>query len=325
MSIDIEQDPKWYDGLNVAKTCARYRVSIWKCPQFLFVIMGFLIAVAIMVTYQIARTTKEPEIAALIVLATTGVLFSIGSVIVNSFERIALSSLSKSEFISIISHQLRSPLSAIKWQINMLLGDHAGTAMLPAETVEYVEGIAEQNERMIRSVNDLLEVNRIEDNDLVLKPMEFSIPALTEKIVQGYGKFASLNNVHVSILVQQDIPVVYADEERIKRVLEHLVDNAIRYSLSGGEIAISIENSPKGIGSPRRGRDEWGIWKITDQGAGIPPKDQRRVFEKFFRSDNVMRYKTLGSGVGLFIARAIVKMSGGDIGFSSKANQGSML
>ena len=301
----------------MAKTCARYRVSLWRCPQFLFVVMGILILLSIMVTYQIARTAREPEVAALIVLVITGVLFSIGSVIVNSFERVALSSLSKSEFISIISHQLRSPLAAIKWQINMLLADRAGTQLMPAAAEEYVSGIAEQNERMIRSVNDLLEVNRIEDNDLVLKPAEFSLPLLTEKIVLEYAAFAALGKAHISTLVQQNVPDVFADEERIKRALEHLVDNAIRYSLSGGEIAISIENSPQGKG-------DWVLWKITDQGAGIPPKDQKRVFEKFFRSDNVMRYKTMGSGVGLFIARAIIKMSGGDIGFSSRANQGSM-
>ena len=286
--------------------------------------MGIAVLCAIAVTYQVARTTEEPEIAALIVLVITGVLFSTGSIIVNSFERVALSSLSKSEFISIISHQLRSPLSAIKWQINMLLGDHAGANTLSVDTAEYIEGIAEQNERMIRSVNDLLDVNRIEDNDLVLKPAEFSLTALTEKIVHGYGKFALLNNVHISTLVQQDVSVVYADEERIKRALEHLMDNAIRYSLSGGEITISIEKSPRERGLHRRGRGEWVIWKILDQGAGIPEKDQKRVFEKFFRSDNIMRYKTVGSGVGLFIARAIVKMSGGDIGFSSTANQGSI-
>ncbi len=303
MESESEKKLHWYDSLSLGGGCSKYRIPVWQCPQFLFLVMGAFIIAAILVTYQIARSYEEPEIAALIVLSLSTVLFVIGNIIVNSFERVAVSSLSKSQFISIISHQLRSPLSAIKWQLDALSQDNFR---------DYAGGIYEQNEKMIRSVNDLLEVNRIEDNDIILKPAEFSLAELTKKAVQRFDKLVIRQNVKISLFIQPDLPGVYADEERIMGVLDHLIDNSIRYSLNGGEIAISLEKKDKSI-----------LWKITDQGAGIPKESQKKVFEKFFRSGNTTRYQTVGSGVGLFIAKSIVKLSGGEIGFSSILNKGS--
>lgn len=308
----MEETENWYDQFNLKKICFKYKVSMWQCPQFLFLIMGFIIIVAILVTYELAKTYQESEIAALLVLAVSAVLFAIGQIIINSFERIAMSSLAKSEFVSIISHQLRSPMSVIKWNLNSLLGE-SSTEQLSAEKFSgFLKEVHKQNERMIKSVNDLLEVNRIEDKDIILNPESFSISSLTEQIISEYKTEVLTTSPTISFLAQPDSVFVYADKIRIKRVLEHLLDNAVKYSLNGGEIKISIEVQGKNI-----------VWKIVDQGAGIPQKDQKRVFGKFFRSKNVKRYQTSGSGVGLFIARSIVKISGGKMGFSSLENKGS--
>lgn len=304
MERELDKEQHWYDSIDLDKICSKYRISIWQCPQFLFLVMGAFIITSILVTYQVTRSYQDPEIAALIVLILSAVLFAIGNIIVNSFERVALSLLSKSEFISIMSHQLRSPLSAIKWQLNVLSTDNFS---------DYIKGIYEQNERMIHSVNDLLEVNRIDDNDIVLKPVEFSLAELTEKVVNNFQKLSEKNNAKISLLIEPDLPLAYADEERIMDVLEHLIDNAIRYSLGGGEITIGLKRNDKGV-----------LWRIVDQGSGIPKEDQKKVFEKFFRSDNITRYQTIGSGVGLFIAKSIIKLSGGEMGFSSTLNKGSI-
>lgn len=309
--MDTETD-RWYNSFNLKKICARYRVSIWQCPQFLFLVMGFAIIFAILITYEMAKTYQEPEIAALMVLAVSAALFSIGQVIINSFERIAASSLAKSEFISIMSHQLRSPMSAIKWQLNMFFSENLKTIPPPEKITGFLEGVYEQNERMIKSVNNLLEVNRIEDDDIILNPEFFSLQSLTITVLEEHKKEAAMSNVRIFSFFQSDIPLVYADESRIKRVLEHLLDNAVKYSLSGGEINISIERKGNNV-----------MWKITDHGAGIPQKDQKRVFEKFFRSKNIARYKISGSGIGLFIAKSLVRLSGGIMGFLSMENKGS--
>lgn len=308
----MEDEGGWKDSLNIVKACSRYRVGIFQCPQFLFLLMGILMIIAIAVTYEIAKFYGEPEIAALIVLAVSAIIFSVGRVIINSFERVAVSSLAKSEFISIISHQLRSPLSVIKWQINMLTMDNK-SEMVPKKIKEFLDIIYEQNERMIKSVNELLEVNRIEDGDIVLTPEIFSLVALTEKVVDEYRKLANINNMNIVLRAEPFLPQAYADRGRIKIVIEHLLDNSIKYSLNGGKISINIESSGADI-----------VWKITDEGVGIPPEDRKRVFEKFFRSKNVARYKISGSGIGLFVAKSIVKLSGGRINFSSFENKGSM-
>jgi len=294
---------KWTRSLNLKKVCWEYRVGLWQCPQFLFLIMGIIIILAILVTYIVASRYQEPEFAAITVLALTAILFTIGNLIVRAFETVALAARSKSEFISIMSHQLRSPLSAIKWQLDLLL---TGNQQNPLET------IYAQNERMIQSVNDLLEVNRIEDNDLILRPAPSLIKEMTQQVANEYKNFAAASNVGIEIEAEENIPKMLVDGERIKHVIGHLIDNAVRYSVGGGNVVINISAKGNKL-----------IWKITDHGAGIPADDQKRVFDKFFRSNQALRYQTEGAGVGLFIAKAIIIKSGGDIGFSSLPNKGS--
>lgn len=308
----MENEANWYDSLNIKKNCSKYKVSIFQCPQFLFLLMGILIIVAIAGTYEMAKSYGEPEVAALIVLAVSAVIFIIGEVVINSFERVAVSSLAKSDFISIISHQLRSPLSVIKWQINMLTGEKTNGIEVQDDMKVFLETIYSQNEIMIKSVSDLLDVNRIEDGNMILTPENFSLVALTQKVIDEYRESAIINNINVFLNEGAGLLEARADPIRIKRVIEHLLDNAIRYSLNGGKISVNIEMSGANI-----------IWKITDEGAGIPHDDRKRIFEKFFRSKNVTRYKTSGSGLGLFIAKSIVKLSGGRMEFLSLENKGS--
>ncbi len=301
------------DQFNLKKRCSEYRVGLWQCPQFLFMVMGVVIIVAIEATYAIAQQFADPEIAALVVLALAAFLFIMGHLVVGAFEQVAHSARSKSEFIGIMSHQLRTPLSAVKWQLDMLLSEkmHSNFS-LSGETTKYLEGIGDQNEHMIQMVNDLLDVNRIEDRDVVLRPSSFSLFTLSTQVVRHYEHFASANNVHIVVHDGVQLPNVWGDEERIKSVIQRFVDNAIKYSPQGGEVSINIKQNGSMV-----------EWRITDQGVGIDPSDRVRLFEKFFRSTSSVRYQTKGSGVGLFIAKAMVILSGGAIGFQPHDHQGS--
>ena len=299
------------ESLNIKKHCAQYKVGLWGCPQFLFVLMGVVICSTIFAIYIIGqRFYDEPEIVALTALFVTAILFIIGHVIVSSFEQVTRASRAKSEFISIMSHELRSPLSVIKWQIDVLLSSKPSPLAVSAETARYLKTIDEQNERMIQIVNDLLEVNRIEDADLVLHPLLFSLEELTRRVVSENQQYASLNNLQISIDIHDKDTVVFADNDRIKRVMDHLIDNAIRYSSNSEKIEIVIEQ-----------RGQMICWKITNNGVGIMPEERDRIFEKFFRSPSMARYQTEGAGVGLFIAKSIITMSGGSIWFKSFANE----
>ena len=302
------------DSLNVKKQCAQYRVGLWQCPQFLFLVMGVVIIVAIVVTNVVTRRYTAPEISALIVLALSGFLFVVGHLIVAAFERVARSARSKSEFISIMSHHLRSPLSAIKWQLDILLSqDFLGDQESSRNARRYLRVVADNNERMIRAVNDLLDVNRIEDEDVVMRPSVFSLVDLSRRAVVKFSQLYP--SCSFSLRVDSDDVTrmqVYADEERIRRVAQHLMDNAVRYSNESGSIIIHLERE----GSCVR-------WSVTDDGIGIPFPDQSRIFEKFFRTRNSTRHQTEGLGVGLFVVKSLIMLSHGNIGFTSIPGKGS--
>lgn len=290
-----------FSQLNVIEQCKKYRVSLWSCPHFLFLVLGFVIITSMIATNITAQRYAEPEIAALIVLAVTALLFTISHIIVKSFESIAEASQAKSEFVSIVSHQLRSPLTAIRWQMELLLKSEK-----EPKAKEYLETINENNNRMIKLVNDLLEVNRIDNNLLVLQPKNFSLVEITEREVANYNLFAQASNVSVSFKPDTSLPTVFADEMRIRWVIENLIDNAIRYSKPRTAISIAITSSLKG---------RFLLWSITNHGVDISRQDERRLFQKFFRAESSVKFRTEGSGLGLFVAKSVVEASGGNIGF----------
>ena len=302
----------FFASLNFAKQCRQYNIGIWQCPQFLFILMGGITILGIVASFFTAAFYgAEPELVALIASLAAAGLFSIGHIIVSSFERIAASSRDKSEFISIMSHQLRSPLSSIKWILNSFSRD------LPlAETSSIIEATEEQNEKMIQLVNDLIDVNKIEDKALFLRPNEFSLVELIHKVVREYQRFADSSNVVLKVLIDSAVPLVLADENRLKSVLRHLIDNAVRYSAKdsalGGAVEVKLERT-----------DGFAKCSVSDQGIGIEKKDQKNIFKKFFRSQSALRYQTEGTGVGLYLVKNIIGLSGGKTGFESEINKGS--
>lgn len=312
MSTTLEHH--WLDSLNIKKQCAEYRVGLWQCPQFLFLVMGIVIIMAVVATNIVARRYTAPEISALIILALSGFLFVVGHLIVSAFGRVARSARSKSEFISIISHHLRSPLSAIKWQLDILLSqDFLGDRESSNNARRYLRVIVDNNERMIRAVNDLLDINRIEDGDMVMRPDVFSLVDISRTAVVRFSQMYPSHSFSLRVETEDVARMrVYADEERIRRVLQHLMENALRYSNDGGAIVVGIKREGEKV-----------RWSVTDDGIGIPLSDQPRVFEKFFRTSSSARHQTEGLGVGLFVAQSLIALSHGTIGFSSTPGKGS--
>jgi len=299
-----------FDCFNFKKQCEKYGVGIWQCPQFLFLVMGAVIIFAIIITNGVAQKYAEPSVVALIVLAVAAVLFVISFIIVSSFERVVQASLAKSEFIRIMSHQLRTPLSAIKWQIELLFNKKINPDQ---ETVNRaLLEIKDKNEKMIWVANNLLDVNLIEDKNLALSPSMFSLKDIVGEVVEMLNESAVRANLQIFVTSPQEIPNVLADKMRIKNIVYHFVDNAIRYSTGRGIVAVALETLP---GSVR--------FLVTDEGVGISKEDSKNIFKKLFRSQNTLTGQTSGSGVGLFIAKVIVERSSGKIGFTSAEGKGS--
>lgn len=303
---------KWIkEELNIFAKCRQYRLPIWRCPQFLFVIMGIVIMVSAVVTYGLGTRyfVVDPTTVSLIVMGLTIVLFVITFSIIRSMEGIAEASRLKSEFISIVSHQLRSPLSNLKWAIEILVSKRFGK--LEARQEEYLRILQENLERMNELVVDLLTVSRIEEGRLPLNKIYFSMTDIVKGVVNELKVLAEASNVEVEFVVPESLPQAFGDSQKIKVVVENLLDNAIRYIKDRGKVTIKLEDQSNHL-----------LFEIKDTGVGIPKDDQMHIFQKFFRSQNTLKYQTQGSGLGLHITKSIVEKSGGKIWFRSREGEG---
>lgn len=302
---------KIINQLNVLGQCRKYGLPLWQCPQFLFIIMGLVINLSIIIAYIIGlRYITDPELVALLVLIMAGFLFTISSSIIQSFERLAEANRMKTEFVSIVSHQLRSPISNIKWIIELLMSGKAGE--IEEKQTDYFKILKDNSVRMQELVNDLLITSRIEQGKLLVKKIDVPLEDSVKKLISEFDTFAKASNVEIKTEIEENLPRVLTDPFQAELVMENLLDNAIRYVKGKGEVVISLKT---------RGRKIY--CGVRDNGVGIPKGDQKYIFQKFFRSENVLRYQTQGSGLGLYIAKSIVKKLGGEIGFKSEEGKGS--
>lgn len=299
-----------WECFDFKKQCLKYGTKIWQCPQFLFLAMGLVIITAILVTNKVGQKYADPLIVALIVLGITVFLMIISYTIISSFDRIAQASYAKSEFIRIMSHQLRTPLSAIKWQMELLLNKKINP---DKESIDQaLQEINEKNHKMIWVVNNFLDVSFVEDNNLVLMPAEFSLRPILDEVIDSLQDSAKRANIKLFVTAPQDLPNAYADANKIKNILFHLIDNAIRYSDKQGYVTVTLETLPGQVRC-----------SVSDEGIGISQSDLKNVFKKFFRADNPLGIHISGTGIGLFLAKIIIERSGGSIGFNSVHGKGS--
>ncbi len=221
----------------------------------------------------------------------------------------------KTEFVSLAAHQLRTPLSAIKWTLNMLLDGDLGE--ITKEQREFVGKTYQSNERMINLINDLLDVTRIEEGRYLYKPALANFENIVQFVVNSYQEEARRKKLSLEFKKPiSKLPNIVLDVEKIRLVVQNLLENAVRYTPSGGEITIILRHQKK---------EKEIEFQIQDTGVGIPKDQQERVFTKFFRAANVMRMETEGSGLGLFISKNIIEAHGGRIRFESEEGKGTTL
>ena len=297
--------------MNVPFQCRKYDLSLWQCPQFLFLVMGLIIIGSSLTVYAIGnKYIEDPTLVALLVLFISAILFIVASIITRSFERLAEASRMKSEFVSVVSHQLRSPLSNLKWVIEFLMSGRVGS--VTEKQLEYFKILKENSNRMEELVSDLLTVSRIEQGKLPLKKEKISMDDLVKESVREMEIFARASNVEIDSKSEKNLPQIITDYFQLKLVIVNLLDNAIRYIKGRGRVEIILEKKNKNL-----------HFEVKDNGVGIPQDDKKYIFQKFFRSENALRHQTEGSGLGLYIAKSIVEKLGGKIGFSSREGVGS--
>jgi len=219
----------------------------------------------------------------------------------------------KTEFVSLASHQLRTPATAVKWYSEMLLGKKAGK--LSARQLKYVGEIYHGNERMIKLINNLLSISRIELGKISVKNELVDVKDLLKSIITEQ-KAEILKRKH-KLTVEQPAGElkVAADPVLLRMILGNFISNAVKYTLKKGEIICTIK---------KEGSEEFPkfIFSIKDNGIGIPGEDQKRIFEKLFRASNSLEVDKEGNGLGLYIAKKITETLGGKVWFESKLGKG---
>jgi len=216
----------------------------------------------------------------------------------------------KTEFVSIAAHQLRTPLSAIKWTLRMVLDGDTGE--VNAEQKELLEKTYVSNDRMISLINDLLNVSRIEEGRFLYKQELANLEDITSIIIDSSQELLKMKKIDFSYnKPEKPLPQISADREKMELAIQNLLENAVKYTPEGGKISITVSGDDANV-----------IFKIKDTGVGIPDSQHDRIFTKFFRGDNVIRMETEGSGLGLYTTRNIVDAHKGKIWFDSKEGEG---
>ncbi|TAK96802.1 HAMP domain-containing histidine kinase [Patescibacteria group bacterium] len=295
---------------NIKQQADELGLKVWQAPSLLFILMGLIIVVMMAVDFYVSRRYASPEVLVISEALVVSVILTIGTFIIQSIEDVAHANKTRSEFVSIASHQLKTPLAEANWQIELLLSMYQHG--LSDRQLEIVSTVSSSLRKMTKLVSDLLDVARIEQGRFVLLRESVDITKLVDQVVLDYNKLAMARGAQLSVTHGAAVPLVSGDSRRLKMVLDNLLSNAIKYIERNGKILLEIETEERQV-----------VVRVADNGSGIPAEQQDKVFQKFFRSTNVIRSQTEGTGLGLYIAKNIVEQSGGKMWFQSQEGKGS--
>lgn len=216
----------------------------------------------------------------------------------------------KDEFISMASHQLRTPLTSIKGYISMMLEGDLGR-ISPTQRRALKEAF-DSSQRMVFLISDFLNLSRIRTGKFTIEPSETDLAQIVSEEIDQLRDMAGLREQTITYIPPKDLPHLMLDETKLRQVMMNMIDNAIYYTPREGKIEIILEKV----------KDEV-VFQVTDSGIGVPKNVQHRLFTKFFRAENARNARPDGTGLGLFMAQKIIAAQGGSVIFKSTENEGS--
>ena len=216
----------------------------------------------------------------------------------------------KDDFISMASHQLRTPLTAVKGYVSMVVEGDAGK--ISKQQKELLEQAFLSSQRMVYLISDLLNVSRLRTGKFVIENKPTQLASIVEAEVNQLQEAAKSNNQTLEYKKPASFPEMNLDETKIRQVIMNFMDNALHYTQKGGHITVSLKDTDKSI-----------EFIVEDNGLGIPKADQKHLFTKFFRAQNAKKARPDGTGLGLFMAKKVIIAQGGAVLFTSTEGKGS--
>lgn len=215
----------------------------------------------------------------------------------------------KTEFASLVSHQLRTPFAAINWYVELLLSKDVGP--LNEKQTQYLQEVYKASKRMVALVNVLLSISRIEMGITEIKKKFIDLVQLAKTVVNEAKPTIQGKHLRMKETYDARIPKIFADSKQLTIILQNLLCNAIKYSPEGARINFSVVQEDGNV-----------VVKVADSGIGIPQFAQPKIFTRFFRAENAKAQDPEGAGLGLYILKAVVDLMGGRVWFESQEGKG---
>jgi len=216
----------------------------------------------------------------------------------------------KDEFVSMASHQLRTPLTSVKGYISMVLEGDAGKISDKQEHLLSEAFIS--SERMVRLISDFLNVSRLQTGKFIIDKRPLNLAKVVEQELDSLSTNASSRGLKFSYKPPANFPILNIDEDKIRQVIMNFSDNAIYYSGESTEIKVNLSVDGDNC-----------KFTVKDTGIGVPHSEQAQLFSKFYRASNARKQRPDGTGVGLFLAKKVINAHGGDVIFESTEGKGS--
>lgn len=227
-----------------------------------------------------------------------------------SNEKLRILDQTKDEFISMASHQLRTPLTSVKGYVSMVLEGDAGK-LSPMQR-KLLDQAFLSSQRMVYLIADLLNVSRLRTGKFLIEPKPTNLADIVQGEISQLLETAKARNIELTYEQSENIPLLMLDETKMRQVVMNFVDNAIYYTPAGGHITVKVVDKPESI-----------EFTVKDDGIGVPKSEQHHLFDKFYRANNARKARPDGTGLGLFMAKKVIVAQGGAIIFKSQEGKGS--
>lgn len=218
--------------------------------------------------------------------------------------------LTKDEFVSMASHQLRTPLTSIKGYLSMVLEGDAGKISKDQRLL--LEQAFTSSERMVALIGDFLNVSRLQNGKFMIDRVEADLSEIVSGEVQLIREVAKARNIGIAYHMPSHFPRLYLDIDKMRQLIMNFLDNAVHYSPDHTTISVRLYTS-----------DGFAICEVVDHGIGVPPEAQAKLFTKFFRAENARLQRPDGTGIGLYLAKKVISGHGGQVVFHSVEGEGS--